>query len=137
MALGIYMDNLSEHEDLGQEINVLLTAEFIPDFKNRHTIQLWKVSGPTLQVMGWKGSTLADDSAHEIFITNNTVPVANISFIDRYVLIDEESAFLEDQITLKTGEVAHFYCTAIYNSTKTKIMIMRTGTQDSRDTNVV
>lgn len=130
MALGVYMDNLSNREDTGEEISVLLGSDpFKPDFKNRHTIQVWKCSFNHITVDPWAGSTLADDSAHEIYINNPMTATVDIKFNDRYVLLDEDH---KDTVFLKTGEVAHFYCSPIYTESQQQILILRTGTQDSR-----
>jgi hypothetical protein len=129
MGLGIYMDNLSEWEDTGEEVSGMLGKTYIPDFKSRSTLQTWRTTNePKVRVDRWVGESLADDSAHEIYIINKSLPEVKITFLSTYSLNDEEEF---DSVILKLNEVAHFYAAALSRDNK-KVLVMRTGSQDTR-----
>jgi len=132
MSLGIYMDNLNDYEDIGEKIgidgeSVYVSNDYSPNFKSRHTIQLWKVlSNATIKK--WVGETLAEDSLHEIYMKNMSAEDIRINFDDMYMLSDEEYL---GEIKLKANDTAHFYCTGMFVD-GSFILVMRTGSQDTR-----
>ena len=62
--------------DDGEQLSVIMTPTFTPDFKNRHTLQNWTVSPTSTSrttdpeagvrvVEAWVGGTLKESSLHE------------------------------------------------------------------------
>ncbi|MCK5788534.1 MAG: hypothetical protein KAH32_06025 [Chlamydiia bacterium] len=133
MALGIYLDNLSDLEDTGEPVKETIAVELSPDFKNRHTIQLWKTMTPEITINRWVGETLAENSAHEIVIVNNSLPDVLIKFDLIYNLYDDDFTHTKhNEIIIALNETAHYYATAIYGENGNRVMVMRVGTQDTR-----
>lgn len=130
MALGIYMDNLSDYEDNGEVIKKIIFDSYSPDFKNRSTIQNWIPITEDTKIKDWVGNTLAESSAHEIYIVNNTVGDIKINFHPKYFFTDEVDD--DNNIYLKLGETAHFYSTGVMVSDGRLTMVLRTGSQDTR-----
>ncbi|MCK5788262.1 MAG: hypothetical protein KAH32_04660 [Chlamydiia bacterium] len=127
------MDNLNDYEDIGEKVgldgeSIYLEETFFPDFKSRHTIQLWKVSNETTHIYKWIGETLAGDSLHEIYIKNILGTSVNVVFDNNYILEDEVTL---NTIILGPYETAHFYCTGMHIN-KSLTLEMRTGSQDTR-----
>ena len=72
MGLEKYTPYKSCNDDQGREISTTLSGAFSPDFFNTNTIQLWDVSATAeAEIIKWIGTTLADNSVHEITIVNN------------------------------------------------------------------
>jgi len=127
------MDNLNDYEDIGEKVgvdgeSVYINGSFSPDFKSRHTIQLWKVESDIANINKWYGETLAGDSLHEIYIKNISGGDADIKFDGNYSLTDEINF---RGFKMKKNETAHFYCTGAYIE-GTLTLVMRTGSQDTR-----
>jgi len=124
------MDNLSDKEDTGEEVKEIIGGDFTPDFKSRSTLQVWTVANASVTVHTWKGESLAQNSAHEIYITNNTQTAdAVIQFSNTYELLDEDDEL--NVVTIPYNKTAHFYCAAVPKDGILKL-IMRRGTQDTR-----
>jgi len=131
MGLNKYRSYKDRLIDDGEDIMVIVEKDFKPDFKNRHTIQLWDITSvedPT--VSKWIGSTLTDRTLHEITIVNNSNTEKILTFSTNYVLADEEFV---NGLDLKIGPqgTAYFYCTATMNRNNL-VFNMRTGSQDDR-----
>lgn len=127
------MDNLNDYEDIGEKIgidgeSVYMSDSFSPNFKSRHTIQLWKVISKNPLINKWVGETLAGDSLHEIYIKNTLQEKAVLTFFKDYELSDEYDLH---KISIDPNETAHFYCTGAYIG-DTLTLVMRTGSQDTR-----
>jgi hypothetical protein len=85
MGLGKYRPYKDEFHDEGYEKRVTVPADFVPDFYNRNTIQVWDVSSvASVEVRKWKGVTLEDRSLHEITIVNNNNTAKAIKFSSIY-----------------------------------------------------
>jgi hypothetical protein len=70
---------------------VTVPADFVPDFYNRNTIQVWDVSSvASVEVRVMEGVTLEDRSLHEITIVNNN-NTAKASKVSIYSLPDSDS----------------------------------------------
>jgi hypothetical protein len=130
MGLGIYRDNLSDKEDTGEVIKIIMTDNLTPDYKNRHTIQTWIPTAEETNINSWVGSTLAESSAHEITIPNNSGRDLKLIFSPDYNFLDEEG--ISGIIYLKEYQVAHFYATGLYTEDHGMRMVLRTGSQDTR-----
>lgn len=129
MGLGIYLDNLSEYEDTGEEVKEFIQYDLAPDFKSRSTIQTWILTNTDINILKWEGETLVDDSAHEIYISNGIPVEAKVTFSQNYNLMDEGT--IDGIIRLAPGETAHFYATGLPRH-KTTVAILRKGSQDTR-----
>jgi len=118
--------------DDGIEILEIIGEEFEPDFKNRHTIQVWDVSASsTPLIKKWKGVTLTKRTQHEITIVNNSNTAKEVRFTLNYTLTDEN--FIdESKILIGPHGTAYFYCTAILEDNNL-VFHMRTGSQDKRN----
>jgi len=126
-----YRDN---YIDNGIEVSEILTSQFTPDFKNRHTMQIWDAGAQAyIAIEKWLGTTLVNRSLHDIYIVNNSNVETIVSFTKDYLLIDEEdfNAAGLQTITIKPNGTAHFYCTAILERNNLRFE-MRTGSQDDK-----
>ena len=137
MPLGIYMDNLNDWEDTGEKLGydennkIILGSNYSPEFKSRHTLQIWNAVGVDVVIDKWVGESLAPDSSHEIYINNNSLYSSELTFSGHYFMLDEED--IENKITIGIGKTAHFYCTGTYiDGSDTIKLVMRTGSQDNR-----
>jgi hypothetical protein len=132
MGLGKYRPYKDEFHDDGLEKRVTVPADFVPDFYNRNTIQVWDVSSvSSVDVRKWKGVTLEDRSLHEITIVNNNNAAKVITFSSSYTFPDSESTD-EQQVLLGPQGSAHLYCTASL-SEGNLIFTLRKGSQDKRN----
>lgn len=126
-----YRDN---YIDNGVEISEILLSEFFPDFRNRHTMQIWDAGTQTsIAVKKWIGTTLQNRSLHEIYIVNNSNATTSVTFSSDYELVDEENFTTEGLYVIEVGAngTAHFYCTAVLDQNNLKFE-MRTGSQDDK-----
>lgn len=133
MGLGKYRAYKDNFQDDGLELRETMKADFIPDFFNRNTIQVWDVSSVAhSEVRKWKGVTLDDRSLHELTIVNNSNFSKKINFASSYSFPDESSDN-EQEIAIGPQGSAHFYCTASLVDGNL-IFTMRKGSQDKRNT---
>jgi len=146
-----YRTYRNDYVDNGEAVTAVLTQEFLPDFKSRHTMQVWNVSAGSASnnnhnvTERWQGETLVDRSLHEIFIANNSSTVRTVFFHPLYKFIDEQQplpllespiappAELTDyfQVQIPANSSAHYYASAI-NEGNNLILVMRGGSQDTR-----
>jgi hypothetical protein len=132
MGLNKYRPFKDEFHDNGLEKRVTVPADFVPDFFNRNTIQVWDVSSvSSVQVRKWKGITLNDRSLHEITIVNNNNAAKSVKFSSSYSLPDSDSID-EQEVLLGPQGSAHFYCTASLVENNL-VFTMRNGSQDKRN----
>jgi len=144
MGLGGYRTYREKYIDTGMEVPEITISQkdFVPNFKNQNTLQVWNISGNlnAVNVSQWVKDTLADRSVHTIQIINNVggkdVP---LRFDNMYYLEDDIPDFtpdklpeLETTILIRSGETAFFYATA-YNKNNNIILALRKGTQDTRE----
>jgi hypothetical protein len=131
MGLNKYRKYSNQFEDNGEEIFRTVEDNFIPDFKNRHTIQIWDISNVVNPVVNkWVGTTLTNSTLHEITIVNNSNATNRIKFTSNYDLIDEQF-IVDTDILIGPNGTAHFYCTAILVDNNL-VLAMRTGSQNKR-----
>ena len=132
MGLTKYRQYKDRVIDDGIELLEIVGETFEPNFKNRHTIQVWDVSAAAAPVIQkWLGVTLTNRTQHEITIVNNSNAIKEVGFTLNYKLTDEEPT---ENSTISIGPhgTAYFYCTAIMNDNNL-ILHMRTGSQDKRN----
>jgi len=129
MALGIYLDNLSDFEDTGEEVKkTISTPEYSPTFKSNNTFQIWNVMNDVL-INRWEGATLVRDTVHEIIINNKSATAVEITFSNNYTLMDSP----EISIVLDAGETsAHLYGVGYEIEPGKFTLALRTGSQDNR-----
>ena len=144
-----------EYIDNGETVALTMPSLFIPDFKNRHTMQRWAIaasnttSRPATPTVGysvierWAGETLQEHTLHEIFILNNTNYDKFVLVDPHYDFVDENIVFPEDVPVISPGHLtyrviylppnstAHYVATAL-SLDHTLKLIMRKGSQDSR-----
>ena len=133
MGLENYRPYKDEFPDEGLEIYETLPEEFAPDFRNRHTIQMWNASAlAEYTVTKWKGVTLNERTLHEITIANNSNISKNIKFSNSYEFPDDTSVD-GHTVTIGPNGAAYFYATAIYRENNL-VLVLRTGSQDKRNT---
>lgn len=131
MGLEKYTPYKSCNDDQGREISTTLSGAFSPDFFNTNTIQLWDVSATAeAEIIKWIGTTLADNSVHEITIVNNSNLPRQVRFDSVYYLPDEPVDF-NNVIMLNSNEVAHYYCAATKKEGNLRLTL-RTGSQTKR-----
>jgi hypothetical protein len=132
MGLGKYRPYKDNFHDEGLEVRETVQADFIPDFYNRNTIQLWDTSSVSnVEVRKWKGVTLTDRSLHEITIVNNSNSTKTLTFSSSYVFPDSISEN-ESAVVIGPQGTAHFYCTASLIRGNL-FLTLRKGSQDSRN----
>jgi len=135
MGLHGYRAFRDTYHDNGVEISDILQTDYEPDFRNRHTIQLWDAGVyNNINIKKWKGTTLANRSLHEIYIVNNSNASTLITFSTDYRLEDEESFDISgfQTITIGANGTAYFYCTAVLDNNNL-VFEMRTGSQDNKN----
>lgn len=131
MGLEKYRQYKDNFLDDGLEISVSMTPEFVPDFFNRNTIQVWNVGAiAASEVKKWVGNTLTERTSHEISIVNNSNATKEIKFASLYSFPDDVSAD-GHTVTIGPNGTAYFYATAIF-SKGNLVMVLRTGSQDDR-----
>jgi hypothetical protein len=131
MGLEKYTPYKSCSEDTGREFSATITGAFSPDFFNTNTIQLWDVSATAnAEIIKWVGTTLADNSVHEITIVNNSNLARPVIFDGIYYLPDEPVDF-GNEILLEPGDVAHYYAAATKKNGNLRLTL-RTGSQTKR-----
>ena len=118
--------------DDGIELLEIVGEILSPDFKNRHTIQVWDVSSSQAPLIKkWLGVTLTKRTQHEITIVNNSNTTKEVSFAANYKLPDED--FVDStKILIGPHGTAYFYCTAVLHENNL-VFYMRTGSQDKRN----
>jgi len=130
MALGIYLDNLDNYDDVGEHLEkVVVGGEFSPNFKSRNTIQLWKVTGD-VNVVRWEGSSLAEETTHEITIVNSSGKNVTITFDGTYDLLDQDDNVV---VIGPNNGTAYFFATRYTPESNVITLGMRTGSQDRRN----
>lgn len=131
MGLEKYRQYKDNFLDDGLEISVSMGQEFVPDFFNRNTIQIWNVGAvESARVNKWVGNTLTERTSHEISIVNNSNATKVVSFASLYSFPDDVS--LDGHtVTIGPNGTAYFYATAIFKGGNL-IMVLRTGSQDDR-----
>ena len=128
MALGVYMNDLTDFEDEGKEIKGTITEEtYSPDFGSRSTFQIWKVYR-SARIVRWIGATLVKDEVHNIVIKNIADTPVELVFDANYTLIDQTG----EAINIGVGGEAHFYAVGYDDSLGTFVLGMRDGSQDNR-----
>ena len=128
MALGVYMNDLSDYEDTGTEQKSSITNDtFSPDFRSRSTFQLWKAYRSS-EIVRWIGATLVKDEVHNIVITNVANQEIVLDFDDNYTLLDQ----IGSKLTIGIGGSAHFYAVGFDDALSTFTLGMRVGSQDNR-----
>jgi hypothetical protein len=131
MGLAKYTSFKSCGSEDAREHSALITGAFSPDFFNTNTIQLWDVSSADKpEIIKWVGSTLADNSLHDIHIVNNGSVEKSIRIDGVYYLPDEPVDF-GNILKLGAGEVAHFYGAATKKDGNIRLTL-RTGSQTKR-----
>jgi len=128
MGLGVYMNNMSEYEDAGQQVKDSIDQEtFSPDFKSRNTFQMWKAFRSS-DIQRWIGATLAKDTVHEIYIVNESPDEIRLDFDLNYVLLDVP----ETSIIIGPTGSAHLYGVAYDTPEGVFALGLKTGSQDNR-----
>lgn len=133
MGLGIYMNNLSDFEDEGVVMKTEnIVGSYTPDFMARSTRNIWNVAADAL-IKKWVGTTLWEDTVHEIKIINTSGNDVVVTFEHAYTLTDEEEV---STIKLGPSGVAYFYGVGTYTSMsepKKFSMVLRTGSHDRKN----
>ena len=145
-----YRTYRNDYVDNGEEFTTTVTNEFLPDFKSRHTIQVWNASADNnvrySTVERWVGETLIERSLHDITVVNNGAVPKTLFFHPLYKFIDEQQPLplLDNpmtppvelleyfQVQIPAHTTAHFYASAIFED-QNLILVMRGGSQDTRN----
>jgi len=122
------MNNLSDFEDDGAEVKEIIVGTLYPDFKARSTMQLWEIGADAI-IAKWEGTTLVEDSVHELKIVNTVATEVVITFGSMYNLIDETG------VSIKIGPngVAHMYGVGAWVADGVFALALRVGSQDKRN----